>query len=307
MSRTRFQLTPHRPYSLDRTVERLVRFSNLLEQWEQGRYRRLLRVGDSLVLMTVTQQGSPSRAQLEVELEGERVGNKAVRLVAERYVSRALGAGVALRPFYRAFAEDSLLSGSIRSRRGLRVAGAASVFESILTAILAQQVNLTFAYSIRDEFAERHGERLDVAGVSHLAFPRPEAIAPLRIDALRRFRLSRNKAVAIQGIARAFAAGDLDEDKLHDCSDEEIVERLTSYKGIGRWTAEIALLRGMSRPDIFPAGDLSIVKNLAIELLGKSERASEAEMRSFSERWRPHRSLALIYAHAALADRRASS
>ncbi len=304
MQRARFQMTPRSPYSLERTVQRLVRFSTKLDEWEGNRYRRFLRAGDRRFLLSVVQRGDPAGALLDVELEGEGVRSKAVRRTAERYVERALGAGIAVRPFYRAFANDPLLSEAIRSRRGLRVAGTASLFESILTAILAQQVNLSFAYSIRDELVERYGDRLEVAGANRFAFPSPQALAPLRIDSLRRFRLSRSKAIAIQGIARGFASGDLDEERLDGCSDEAVIEELTRYKGVGRWTAEIALLRGLSRPDIFPAGDLSIVKHLAIELLGHSERASEAEMRSYSERWRPHRSHALIYAHAALADRR---
>ena len=73
-----------------------------------------------------------------------------------------------------------------------------------------------------------------------------------------------------------------------------MIERLVAYKGIGRWTAEIALLRGLGRPDVFPAGDLTVVKYLAQELLGRAEKASEAEMREYSERWRPHRACSLL-------------
>ena len=58
----------------------------------------------------------------------------------------------------------------------------------------------------------------------------------------------------------------------------------------------------MVRPDAFPAGDLSIVKYLAIGLLGRDTPATEREMRELSESWRPHRSLALVYMYAALAD-----
>ena len=60
------------------------------------------------------------------------------------------------------------------------------------------------------------------------------------------------------------------------------------------------MMRGLGRVDIFPAGDLGVIKKIAVEMLGRTEKVTEAEMREFSERWRPHRSLALIYAYATL-------
>ncbi len=94
------------------------------------------------------------------------------------------------------------------------------------------------------------------------------------------------------------------EAELEQLPDEELIERLTALKGIGRWTAEITLMRGFARPDAFPGGDLGVVKYLAQGLLGRKEVATEQEMRAFAERWRPHRALALTYAYAALARRR---
>jgi hypothetical protein len=61
-------------------------------------------------------------------------------------------------------------------------------------------------------------------------------------------------------VARAFSGGRISEELLESLSDEDAIERLTEIKGIGRWTAEIALLRGLGRPDVFPGGDLGVVK-----------------------------------------------
>ena len=300
MRRIRFILEPPAPYSLARTVERLTRFSEVVDRVdEEGVYRRLLVIDGDPTLIRVRQTG----AGLEIELAGDRVRRVAHRRAAEEFVRRALGAGRSLRPFYRCFAADPLLARAISENRGLHVVGTASVFESILTAVLAQQVNLGFAYSIRKELAEVHGERLVVDGETYIAFPEPSRLARLSEARLRRFRLSRMKAIAIRGISRAFASGELSESELAELADEEVVDRLTRYKGIGRWTAEITLMRGLGRPDVFPAGDLWIIKNMASEFLGREEVARESEMRDFSERWRPHRSLALVYAHKELQRR----
>jgi DNA-3-methyladenine glycosylase II len=82
-----------------------------------------------------------------------------------------------------------------------------------------------------------------------------------------------------------------------------VVDRLIALHGVGRWTAEVTLMRGLARPDAFPAGDLAVVKYLAKELLGRAEVATEDEMREFSERWSPHRALALVYAYAEMQTR----
>jgi DNA-3-methyladenine glycosylase II len=122
---------------------------------------------------------------------------------------------------------------------------------------------------------------------------------------MRRFRLTRTKAAALVGLGEAFASGAFREEELAELPDDEIVERLVGLRGIGRWSAEIALLRGLARPDAFPAGDLGVVKYVARGLLGREEKASEAEMRAFAEAWRPWRGLALTYCYAELARREA--
>src|SRR5207237_10151638 len=98
------------------------------------------------------------------------------------------------------------------------------------------------------------------------------------------FRRSGAKSGRLLRLAEAFSAGELSAALLSGLSDEEAIERLTAVKGVGRWTAEIALLRGLARQDVFPAADLGVVKYLARGLLGHAATARESEMRSFSER-----------------------
>ncbi|MFY9550491.1 MAG: hypothetical protein WAU32_05015, partial [Thermoanaerobaculia bacterium] len=223
---------------------------------------------------------------------------------ARRVIEGALGASADVRPFYRAHGEDVLLSSSIRDFRGLRIAGLPSLWEALVTAILAQQVNLKFAYDIRRELALAFGRRARIGGQDFVAFPAPQALSGTTPAGLRRFRLSESKAGAIASLARAFADGSLAESAIAALPDEEGIAQLTAFRGVGRWTAEIALLRGLGRTDIFPAGDLGVVKYLAQGLLGRRTKAKEDEMRRFAERWKPHRSLALVYGYAELNRRR---
>jgi len=252
--------------------------------------------------MTVCQEGAPGRAVLRVELEGPGSRRAAARAAAVRLLERALGASSDVRGFERRFAGDPLLAPAIRKFRGLRVAGAPTVWEALVHAVLAQQINLAFAASIRGELVSAFGRSARIGGVRYFDFPTPQAFVRAGARGLRGFRLSRAKRDTLLRLAREFADGRLDEGELDRMTDEDVVERLTRIRGVGRWTAEVALLRGLGRPDAFPAGDLSIVKYLAVGLLGRPAAATEREMRAHSESWRPFRSLALVYLYAALAD-----
>ena len=302
----RLTVSPRRPYSLALTAERYARFPEVVDRFVGGVYRRLLPVGRGGVLLSVAQEGPPARALLQISLEGKAADSAAASEAARRVVEVALGAASDVRAFYRAQREDALLADAIRDFRGLRVAGAPSLWEALVTAILAQQINLRFAYDIRRELALTFGRRARFGGETFVAFPSPAALASETPEALGRFRLSGAKARAIAGLARAFAEGALTESEIAALPDEEAIQRLTELRGIGRWTAEIGLLRGLGRLDIFPAGDLGVVKYLALGLLGRPAKAKEHEMRRFAERWQPHRSLALVYGYAELNRRTAS-
>ncbi len=280
-----------------------MRWPEVVDRWDGETYRRLLPVGRSGVLVEV-QETARRGAPLRVTLRGDAAEIGAARRPARRVVEIGLGAALDARPFYRAFRRDPLLSDALRYSRGLRIAGTATLWEAVVTAVLSQQVNLAFAYDVRRELALAFGRRARFGEEAYVAFPTPERVAREPERCLRTFRLSRAKAGAIARLARAFAAGELSEEGIAALPDEAAIDRLTAIKGVGRWTAEIALLRGQGRADVFPGGDLGVVKYLAIELLGHRSRVTEARMRRFAERWRPYRGLALVYAYAEIARRR---
>ena len=303
----RFSVVPHRPYSLSLTAERYTRFPEVVDRFDGKVYRRFLPVGRGGALLSVAQIGTAARGVLEATLTGPQAGTPAARAAAERIVHVALGAAQPVAGFYRTFRGDPVVGAAIRDFRGLRGAGVPSLWEGLVTAILAQQVNLHFAYDIRRELAETFGGRARFESETFIAFPTPESMAGETPGKLRRFRLSESKAKAIHGLARAFAEGALSEGEIAALGDEAAIERLTEFRGVGRWTAEIGLLRGLGRCDIFPAGDLGVIKYLAQGLLGRREKAKEDVMRRYAERWQPWRGLALVYGYAELNRRKADA
>src|SRR5262245_36830556 len=304
MSIHRFTLSPTPPYSLTLTAVRFARFKDeIVDRARPNNYQRLLTVDGQRALATVTGQGTTTKPLLQVELQG----SKKADLDRPEFVAQLrhiLGTDLDLKPFYRLARTDDLLAPIAPRFLGLKLPASPTVFESLVMAVLSQQVNLTFAYSIKKELVETFGEQWSVGGETYHAFPRPERFAAEAEESLLRFRLSRAKAGTLVRLGQAFASGSLKEEELAALPDEEVVERLIQVKGIGRWSAEIALLRGLARVDAFPGGDLGVVKYLAQGLLGKAEKAAEADMRAFAERWRPYRGLALIYCYAELMRQR---
>jgi DNA-3-methyladenine glycosylase II len=292
---------------LERTAARFRRFPEVVDRFESGRYRRLFPVGRRLLLLSVRQVKPPSRAALEVCLQGRNADAPDARIAAPRLIERTPGVRAQLAAFYRAFQDDPLLCGAIRTARGLSVAGAPDSWEALVTAVFAQQVNLALAYRIRRDFAASFGPRAVFGNETYIAFPRPERVVRQRLAGLRKLGLSKAKAETVLRLAGAFQRGDLVDEELAALPDEAAISRLTEIKGIGRWSAETTLIRGLARSDVFPAGDLGVLKYVAQGLLGRDDKASETEMRHFSERWRPHRTLALVYAYAELRRLRAET
>jgi DNA-3-methyladenine glycosylase II len=303
VQKLRFDFVPRRPYSLSRTLARLERFPERVDRFDGVTYRRLAFAGRTPFLLAVEQVGPPSGAVLDVTLSGRGAESPEARAEAARILDRVLGARVDVRRFYRSFRRDALLGPLIARHRGLRVAGRRTVWETLMQIVLSQQINLMLAHAMLAELAERLGRSARIDGETHFAFPLPAAVAGARLSELRRLRLSRAKAETLRRLGRAFESGELTEEGLAALTDEEAISRLTSIKGVGRWTAEFTLLRGLGRMDVFPAGDLGVVKYLARDMLGVEGVAREVDMRRFADRWRPHRGLALVYAYAELASR----
>ena len=298
--RVSYDVVPRRPFSLARTAARLARFPELVDRFRDGTYQRLLFAKRAPVLLTVTQEGPPSRASLHVTLTGSLARAPEAKRAAGDILDKVLGVSTDVRPFYRAFGEDPLLGPLIRRHSGLRVAGRASVWETLVQIVLSQQINLGLAHSILSDLVESYGRRALFDGQRYYVPPTTRRFSKLTVDELREHRLSGAKAQTLLGLAEAFEAGEISEAMFEGMDDESAAEFLTSFKGVGRWTAEFTLLRGLSRLDVFPAGDLGVVKYLPQKMLGRKQAASEEEMRRFASRWRPFRGLALIYAYAEL-------
>jgi len=125
--------------------------------------------------------------------------------------------------------------------------------------------------------------------------PSPQEILKLRKPVLRKAGLSGAKILAMKDLAKKTLEGVVPSlEEAHELSDDELVERLVSVRGIGAWTVEMFLIFRLGRPDVLPIHDLGVRKGWSITY-GKKHMPKPKELLAFGERWRPYRTVASWY------------
>ena len=195
-----------------------------------------------------------------------------------------------LRPFYRIAASHPVLGPITKELYGLKPIRPASLFEMLVIAITEQQISMAAAYRIRKRIIERYGERVNGLWV----FPTPRRLSESSVAELMRCGLSQRKAEYVKGVANEVTDGLLDLDRLETMSDEDVRFLLLQIRGLGPWSAEYFLVRGLSRPDRIPADDLGI-RSVVGRYLGRGLRLSpQGTLRKLSA-FKPYRGLAAFY------------
>ena len=122
----------------------------------------------------------------------------------------------------------------------------------------------------------------------------PEQMLAVDEEKLRAAGLSRQKTVYIRDVADKFASGQLNEDEFAHLDDEEVIQKVSMVKGIGRWTAEMYLIFSLGRPDVLPVDDLGVRRGMEITY-GLPGLPRPDEMRRIAEPWQPYRSAGTWY------------
>jgi 3-methyladenine DNA glycosylase/8-oxoguanine DNA glycosylase len=170
-----------------------------------------------------------------------------------------------------------------------------SMFAALLESIVYQQLSGRAAATILGRVLLLYRPRRG---------PRPQDILDTPPERLRAAGLSAAKTLAILDLAARTLDGTVPSmARIRRMDDEEIIERLTTVRGVGRWTVEMLLLFRLGRPDVLPLGDLGVRKGFA-RAINRRGLADPNVLRRRAERWRPYRSVASWYLWRALDDTR---
>jgi AraC family transcriptional regulator of adaptative response / DNA-3-methyladenine glycosylase II len=210
---------------------------------------------------------------------------------------RMLGLNADVTGFETRAEKDPRMAALVAARPGLRLPLTPNAFEGLCWAIIGQQINVTFASALRREVLLLAGEEI----ADMRTHPTPERLAALDVGDLTRRRYSRAKAEYLIGAARAVAAGELAPEAMSEGSAVAAERKLLDIRGIGKWTARYALMRGAGFADCAPVGDVALAAALQ-KLVAADERPGDAEVERLMQQFAPHRSLATCHLWASLKE-----
>jgi DNA-3-methyladenine glycosylase II len=268
---------------------------SIAEQVSAERLRKGVLLDGVPVLLDIAL--SPASASVAVNADG--VLTKAAQQQARDAALNILGLRIDPAPFSAFVRKDKLFAALARRQPGLRIVQSATVFEALTWAIIGQQINLSFAISLRRTF-------ILLAGRQHSSglwcYPDAQSAAALSLDDLTSRKFSRAKAETLLRLAGLVAGGELRLALAEDNSIEQISAALLAVKGIGPWTVNYGLLRGYGHADCSLHGDVAVRAALQT-LLGDDVRPDIQRTEEILARYSPHRTMAAAHLWASLHPR----
>lgn len=183
--------------------------------------------------------------------------------------------------------KDKILRRILHNRTDYSIAPQKNLFRFICHSIISQQLNVRVAGILIERFEKAIGRNNS----------RPIYLLGVDDDKLRGIGLSASKVTYLKSVAHYFTESRITDARLYRMDDQEVTETLVQIKGVGKWTAQMVLLFGMGRPDVFAPDDLGIRQAMIhqYKLHSLSGKALNDRMIAIAEPWRPFRSYAMLH------------
>ena len=291
-----FVLRPIPPFRLDFTVWALRRRPrNLIDRWDGSTYRRVIVIDGRPIDLAVRQRGPATSPSLIVTADPPPrtlLKRRRLRLV----VDRLLGLRIDLTDWYCMAASHGRLGLLADEFRGMKPPRFPTVFEAVVNAFACQQLSLEVGLELLNRLAALCSTKGRTPGVHH-AFPTARDVGRLRKTELQAIGLSGQKVRALLGLARAVTRRQLDLESFALSDDAIVRQQLLEISGVGRWTAEYVLLRGLGRLHVFPGDDVAAQKRLT-RWLEHPHLLDYAGVGRAVAQWQPY--AGLVYFHLLL-------
>jgi DNA-3-methyladenine glycosylase II len=283
------------PFSFELSSEIFAKGDRQIRNCENGRFWQVIRGNDKLILATVEAAGTVDKPELCAELKSNAKITAEDKKKAEAAVNTIFSLDLDLNPFYETVKDDQVMVALTRKLWGLKTPTTSTVFEALVDAIVEQQISMKVATSIERKIVKNFGDVLDLEGTVYYAYPTPQRLSVVSVEELRQCGLSFRKCEYIKGASTLIADGQLDLEKLRSYeSSEQIIRELDEIRGIGVWTAEFTMLRGMQRLEALPADDLGLRRDIS-RYYRDGKVIKSAEARRIAEGWGNWKGLAAYY------------
>lgn len=290
------RIQPVAPYRLDLTVWALRRRpDNVVDRWDGKTYRRAFVVNERVIEVAVNQEGDPEEPALVILTDQNCASDEKIQITTR--LTKMLGIEKDLSEFYKLAKRDKALGPLARKFMGLKPPRLASLYEALLNGFTCQQLSLTACIAILNRLVLKYGPRLSPIDKDVHAFPRVADLASLNVTDFRKAGYSGAKGRAIVELSRAIAGGDLNLNSIESLDNRSALDALVALRGVGRWTAEFVLLRGLGRIEIFPGNDVG-AQNKLKSWLSLAQPPNYEETFRIIKKWYPF--AGLVYFHLLL-------
>ncbi|MCE0722914.1 MULTISPECIES: DNA-3-methyladenine glycosylase family protein [Legionella] len=292
--KTTFSLHPVAPFQLEYTVLALRRRSkNNVDLWDGHRYTRLL-VIENVLVKVVVEQKEINKPELLLSIDSQ---NEVSQNQIASQIEKMLGIKWDLNDFYHLTQHDAQLNPLVVQFKGVKPPRFPSLFEALVNAVSCQQISLDAGLHIQNRLAEFLSMRIKEKERILYAFPRPEEVAHCTVSDLKKIGYSTHKSETLRQLAVAIMEEESSFGSLENKANGEVIDFLCRFKGIGRWTAEYVLLRGLGRIETFPGDDIGAQNNL-YQLLHLDKKPDYKKTAEITAKWHPY--AGLVYFHLLL-------
>jgi len=279
------------PFDFEKSAGIFARTArNLSDVFENRIYYRVLNVDGKPVLVLVSSNGTIQSPLLWFEVHPRihklETLNETLRIM--------FACSTDFGKFNALAGKDRVMRQVSKKLMGLRPIAPPTIFEALVTAITEQQISLDAALAIKSRLLEKYGEVVQFKGRTYYEFPTIKTFANANRNGLRNVGLSTRKAEYIKELSRQLEDGELDLENLRNLDDNAAIDALMQIRGVGRWTAEYVLIRGMGRINSLPADDLGIQRAVS-EAYFHGKKVTSIDVRKILRKFAPCSGIAAFY------------
>jgi len=261
--------------------------------YEKGIYKRAFRLkNDILVPVEIELNDDIDSPKLNATFHSAITNKERDQAIAK--IKWVFDTEYDLKPCYEFMNSDPILSRVRNNIYGLRPSYYCTVYEAIIVAIVQQQISLKVASHMVSLIVRRYGDCIRVGTKEFWEFPSPKELAKATVKGLRDCKLSERKAEYIRDFSQVVAKGAFYPESLKKCDYDQIVDKITSFRGMGLWTAESVIVTSIDVENVNPSGDLGARKAIS-HFYSDDKLMSEAEVRNFTERWGRYKGIITYY------------
>ena len=242
----KLRIKPFPPFDFDLSCLIFTGGDPQIRSYDGEKYWQVLGTDKKTALVIIRSTGTVDEPRLAVELKSEKELSPADVTKAKRTINSLFNLDMDLIPFYKTVKNDRVMARVAKNLYGLKSPTTQTVFEALIDSIVEQQISLIAARAMQVKLIKAFGDRLMIGGKTYYAFPTPAKLAGATLPSLRTCGLSGKKSEYIKDVSALIASGELDLEKFEAYeSSAEIIEELSRIRGIGVWTSEMTMIRGL--------------------------------------------------------------